>query len=1197
MLVYLNDVFKESDTLSDTIFWGQDLVNTMTLITRKLTVAILIAFNGLLAAQSSYWQIETEQEKTEATDIELNQYLFASLDTQAIKSILWKAPAEERTELSQSNHILIVPDPLGGFKRFRIVSYEMMEPGLSNRYPEIRTFKGVGIDRSSETIRLDWTAFGFHAKVRTREGIYFIDPYNRNTQTNYVIYYKNWAVHKPMECHVTDADKLSDDPPQVFGIGSRYGDCNFRRYRLAQATTGEYSNYHGATSAAQANLVLSAVTTVINRINDVYERDMTVRLILIANTDAVFYYNPNTDPYTNNSGTTMLGQNQTTLDNVIGTANYDIGHVFSTGGGGVATLRSPCNASSKARGVTGLPNPIGDPFSIDYVAHEMGHQFGANHTQNNSCQRNNATAMEPGSASTIMGYAGICSPNVQNQSDDYMHAVSLQEISAFVAGNGNACATQLPLNNNPPVIEAISATQVIPAGTAFVLTADVTDPQNDPLTYCWEQFNNQTGFAMPPSPTSTGGPMFRSILPREEQERYFPNLPAIVAGSMPTWEVVPTVTRNMNFRLTVRDNNATAGCLSNELITISTTTAAGPFTVNAPNTSVSITRNAYYRVEWSVGNTHLPPVSCGAVDIFLSTNGGSSFDITLAEGVENNGFYFVQMPNVTSSQCRIMVKCSEGAFLDVSNTNFSLIAGSAGFSLGAFPALTEACLPADIEVEVSTSAINGFSGLITLSMIDLPNGASAQFSANPISPGQSVTVTLSGLENGGFGSKTYNLQGSGSAGSVIIPLEFIVDAGGASASLLLPENAETEVSPVPTFQCSITGTSITNELEVSLDPDFNSVVYADGFIGNSFTLPIALEGSTTYYWRVRPIASCGPGAFSTTFSFTTSACEDYTSTNVPITIPSSGTPTITSTLQVGVSGIIQDVNVLQLIGTHTFIRDLIITLISPFGTRVTLFSQICNSQDNFNVQFDDQASLSTLPCPPTTGLFYRPQQALSAFIGEQMSGTWTLEIQDTANEDGGLLQSWGLSICAEDQTFLPVDWLEFKATADQQRKQIVLDWIVQTDGKGDRYEIQRSTNGGLQFETIHTLPEPQSGAQVLAFQWIDLTAPVGKELYYRIHQIDKDGSSSYSPIRVSKLNQVQDWKVYPNPASEEFRLEGNFTSTATLSLMQLDGRPIRLVSNIDTQSTISLQGLPAGIYWIQIVDASKSETFKIVIAK
>jgi subtilisin-like proprotein convertase family protein len=1166
-------------------------------IIQKLTMGILCTLSGLLVAQNAYWQIQPEEIKKGETDIELTQYLFTTLDTLLLKSILWKSPAEERTELTQSNHTIIVPDPSGGFKRFKIVSYEMMEPELSERYPGIKTFKGIGVDRPSETIRLDWTSFGFHAKVRTKEGIYFIDPYNRSTKTDYVVYYKSWAIHRPMECHVTETDKIKDEPAQVFGLGSRYGDCNFRRYRLAQATTGEYSNYHGATSAAQSNLVLSAVTTVINRINDVYERDMTVRLILIGNTDAVFYYNPSTDPYTNNNGSTMLGQNQTTLDNVIGTANYDIGHVFSTGGGGVATLRSPCNASNKARGVTGLPNPIGDPFSIDYVAHEMGHQFGANHTQNNNCQRNNATAMEPGSASTIMGYAGICNPNVQNQSDDYMHAVSLQEISAFVAGNGNACATQLSLNNSAPVIEAISATQIIPAGTAFVLTANVTDPQNDPLSYCWEQFNNQTGFPMPPSATSTGGPMFRSILPREEPERYFPNLPAIIAGNTPTWEVVPTVTRAMNFRLTVRDNNPTAGCLTNQLITISTTTAAGPFVVNAPNTAVSITRNAYYRVIWSVGNTHLPPVNCGAVDIFLSTNGGSTFDFVLAEGVENNGFYFVQMPNITSSQCRIMVKCSEGAFLDVSNTNFSLVAGSSGFSLGALPALTEACVPAAIEVEIQSSSLNGFSGPITLSMTDLPAGATAQFSANPITPGQSATVTLSGLENGGFGAKTYTLQGNSNAGNVSIPLEFIVNAGGASATLQLPENAETEVSPVPTFQCTISGTSLTNELEVSLDPDFNAIVFSDSFTGNSFTLPIALEGSTTYYWRIRPIAFCGPGAFSAIFSFTTSACEEYISTNVPIGISASGTPTITSTLNITSSGIVQDVNVIQLIGTHTFIRDLIVTLISPIGTRVTLFSQICTSQDNFNVQFDDQASLTTLPCPPTTGLFYRPAQPLSTFNGEQMAGPWTLEIQDTANDDGGSLQGWGLSICAEDQTFLPVEWLGFNVRADQDRKHILLDWSVQTDGKGDRFEIQRSIGSPSSFEVIHTLTDPRTIASTMAFQWIDHTAPSGQDLFYRIRQIDQDGTSSFSAIRSAKLQLSADWQLYPNPTSTDIRLDGLITGSASMSIMHLDGRTVQHLSNINTQNPIYVQDLPSGLYWIQISDEVKSQIFKLIIAR
>lgn len=230
----------------------------------------------------------------------------------------------------------------------------------------------------------------------------------------------------------------------------------------------------------------------------------------------------------------MLGQNQTTCDNTIGSANYDIGHVFSTGGGGVAYLGCICNNSNKAGGVTGLPSPIGDPFAIDYVAHEMGHQFGGNHTFNNtnngSCSGNSnaATRVEPGSGSTIMAYAGICSPtNVQSNSDAYYHAVSLAEIKTKL--QSVSCHTVISFTNQAPVVSTLT-NYSIPISTPFVLTASATDPEGDPITYCWEQTN--TGSATTaPTATMTSSCVFRSYTPVSSSSRYFPNLTTVLAGN------------------------------------------------------------------------------------------------------------------------------------------------------------------------------------------------------------------------------------------------------------------------------------------------------------------------------------------------------------------------------------------------------------------------------------------------------------------------------------------------------------------------------------------------------------------------------------------------------------------------------------------------------------------------------------------
>jgi len=185
-----------------------------------------------------------------------------------------------------------------------------------------------------------------------------------------------------------------------------------------------------------------------------------------------------------------------------------------------------------------------------------------------------------------MGYAGICSPNVQSNSDAHFHAVSLAEMDAFVAGAGN-CSVNISANNNAPIIQPIS-NYIIPISTAFVLPGNATDADGDALTYCWEQTNNQVS-TQPPVATSTGGPSFRSISPLTSPDRYMPTMPTILTGATAnTWEVVPSVARTMNFALIVRDNEVVnGGQTARANMTVTTAAGAGPFVVNSPNTNVS----------------------------------------------------------------------------------------------------------------------------------------------------------------------------------------------------------------------------------------------------------------------------------------------------------------------------------------------------------------------------------------------------------------------------------------------------------------------------------------------------------------------------------------------------------------------------------------------------------------------------------
>ncbi len=637
---------------------------------------------GSIAQTPELWSDVDEQAIRSFGERRIIPTAFRTMTLQiaAVESWLMDLPEGDDTD---AFHVIALPDPQGGMERFTLVVSPIMHPDLGSRFPEIRTFSGKSLDRPGATIRMDITPQGLHAMVlAVDEDPYFIDPYAKGDRSNYIIYYKSDFSKSVQQgfnfCSYEEVNDLDQAAQQSLEwmqqLGdARAGDCQLRTYRLALACNGEYANYHGSnTTNNNKSFALAAMVTTMNRVNAMFERDATLTMVLVANNDQLIYLNPSTDPYTNNSGGTMLGQNQTTCDNVIGTANYDIGHVFSTGGGGVAYLNSPCT-SFKAGGVTGSSNPVGDPFDIDYVAHEMGHQYGANHTQNNSCNRASVAAYEPGSASTIMGYAGICSPNVQNNSDALFHGFSMQEIAANITvGNSSGCPQTNALNNAAPTVNA-GPNQVIPHSTPFVLSAIASDLDvGDVHTYAWEQMNNQVS-TQPPVPGSTGGPNFRAFLPSPSPQRYFPNLPAIVNNSTPTWEVLPSVGRTMNFRVTVRDNATGVGCNAQDNMVVTVAGTAGPFLVTQPNSSISWQAGTSQSITWDVANTTASPVNCANVDILLSLDGGYTYPHILATATPNDGAQTVVLPIVpASSNARVMVRGSGNIFFDISDQDFTI---------------------------------------------------------------------------------------------------------------------------------------------------------------------------------------------------------------------------------------------------------------------------------------------------------------------------------------------------------------------------------------------------------------------------------------------------------------------------------------------------------------------------------------------
>lgn len=615
--------------------------------------------------------------------VRVERFSGFALDRVLIQRELMDVPSRRQASM-RTGKLMKFPDKDGRLIVFRVKEAPVMSPELARKFPNDKSYVGYATDGTKRKIRFSLNEIGLNAVITgPGYGVQFIEPLTRDKQLYRVYDRSELGTSDPFTCLVDEMSEMRKEGFQE----KLFDDLQLRTYRLALATTGEYSSYHIglegaglAPEAQQKEVVMSAVTTAITRVNAVLENDLAISMELIPNNDDVIYLNPATDPYSNNSGSAMLGENQTNLDNVIGSANYDIGHVFSTGGGGVATLGSACVNGQKARGVTGSSNPIGDTFYFDLVAHEFGHQLGANHTFNGDeggcagSNRNDLTAVEPGSGSTLMAYAGLCAPqNVQSQSDLYFHVISIEEIRNNLSQSRDCAAmTDLVTNRNVPIADA-GPDFIIPVGTPFVLKGSGSDGDDDPISYCWEQIDNEIT-VVPPSGNSTAGALYRSYSPVKDPDRYLPRLSTLASGSLSsTWEVTPLVGRELNFTLTVRDNNAEAGQSDSDDLQVTVTDAAGPFAVTSQNAEGLVwVPNTQEMIQWDVAGTTGNGVDVSNVNIRLSTDGGQTFPILLASNVSNDGMQMIDVPDSKAPSCFIMVEAVGNFFFALSPKSFSI---------------------------------------------------------------------------------------------------------------------------------------------------------------------------------------------------------------------------------------------------------------------------------------------------------------------------------------------------------------------------------------------------------------------------------------------------------------------------------------------------------------------------------------------
>lgn len=672
----------------------------------------IFCINSFAQQQSNLWQRKTESEVQsfgKEKSVSPTEYSVYGLNVNALKQILAKAPMEFTPEARANEVILELPAPDGKLQRFRIEESPMMEPELAAKLPEIKTYHGQGIDDPTATLRFDFTPLGFHSQILSSSGTLLIDPYAMGDTENYISYFKR-DVPKTGSFFCEFGRTINSDfYKSEYGLLSIFDDApnvtsgaTLRTYRTAVAATGEFTAFYGGTVAqGQAGIV-----TIMNRVNGIYERDLAIRLTLVGNNTSVVYTNSATDPYTNNNPNSLLTQNQSNLDSVIGSGNYDIGHVFSTAGGGLAGLGVVCRAGLKAQGETGTNSPTGDPYAVDYVAHEMGHQFNGNHTFNASdSNREASAAYEPGSGITIMGYAGLFgAQDLAGNSIDTFHVKSLEEIITFkTSGFGSTCGTATATGNTPPTVSA-PATFNIPRTTPFALTATASDVNGDSITYDWEEYDLGAAATTVPNSDSDGNarPIFRPYLPVTSPTRNFPsltyilnnaNVPPNTTGGFMTGEILPSISRTMAFQVVVRDNRSGGGGINTATTNVIVNAAAGPFNVTAPNTNVSWTGNTSQTVTWNVAGTTANGINAANVRILLSTDGGQTFPTILAASTANDGSESVTIPNTPTTQARIKIEAVGNIFFDISNTNFTITAGTAApfITPGTISIVSESC--------------------------------------------------------------------------------------------------------------------------------------------------------------------------------------------------------------------------------------------------------------------------------------------------------------------------------------------------------------------------------------------------------------------------------------------------------------------------------------------------------------------------
>jgi len=1084
---------------------------------KKLLIALtsVFIFCNLQAQTDKLWSKHkgttlVTSKNIERPDFPIDFDLY-DLNFNSMKQVL--SSAQDRFA-SKNGVVISLPNKQGGLEQFEVFEASNFTPDFQAQNPDIRAYAGRSLQDKYAILRMSISPQGIQTMVfRTDTKNEFMEPYSADGKV-YAIY--NSSNRKSGFTCRTEDNGISESVRKEIANTQRSSNSELLTFKLALACTGEYGTAFGGSAGA-----LNQMNATMSRVNGVFEKDFTIHLEMIPNND-IRYTNAATDPFSPASGmNNWNAELQGDLTTKIGEANYDIGHLFgaSGGGGNAGCIGCVCVDGQKGSGITspGSGSAMGDTFDIDYVAHEMGHQFGGNHTFSHSAESNGVN-MEVGSGSTIMGYAGITgSTDVQPNSDAYFHYASIFQVENNMIDK--TCPTRTPISNLAPVVNA-GADYTIPKDTPFMLTGTGTDPNGNTLTYCWEQINNKDSAQTTSAAAATKvlGPNWRSYTPVSSPVRYFPTMKSVVANSATTnassstfkVEALSSVSRSLTFAFTGRDEVINGGLTDTDgmTVTVSAAPLLVPFKVTSP-TAANLTWivGSNQTITWNFRGSTTNGINAAYVDIYLSTDvnttaGTFSYPILLASKVPNDGSEVITVPNNVGTSNRILIKGYKHIFYDISDNNFAITDASSGFAIG-FNGIAEqqtkqACQGSSATYTFPYSTYAGFTGTTTFSAGTLPSEVSASFSPATMTASGNVTMTVT--TTGAALAALIPITVTATSGATAITAPFYLElfsSNFGTQTLTSPANLATTINPLSsTLTWTANAAATTYDVQVATDIAFTNIIRTATVTSNSYTVT-GLSVSSNYFWRVIPKNPSCTGTYSDGYKFTTGQilCDTYVSTNVPITIPlvANTTPFI-STLNVPSTNVISDVNVTINI-SHTWVNDMTVSLISPAGTEIQLVTRPCTSSARANITatFDDSGmSLVCATNPAISGTII-PFQPLTGFNGQTMNGTWQLKVVDPYNEDGGAINSWSLNLCNVQQATMGISdnslsnfvlypnpnkgnfTVQFNSTSNKEVS------ILVHDMRGRTILNNKYSNTGLFFQNVQ-LNQVQAGVYIVTVQ-------------------------------------------------------------------------------------------------------------------